>query len=267
MNQGTAAHSDDPHRGGSPFLEQQVRERTRALEQAQAMLLRTERMNSLALLGDGLAHDLNNLLSAIKARAELVLMDLDEGKLPDRKDLVRVQEATQLAANLSNRLLALGRQHAEPPTALDLGEQLQAISPLLRVLLPETQTLHVDCQPGSLPFLGTRSLLEQILVNLVGNARDAMAPGGRITLRARGPQPTEDSLGPSLEVEDTGHGIPAEVQAQVFQPFFTTKTTGPGTGLGLASVQALLKKAGGSISFVSEPGRGTTFRVWLPRLP
>jgi len=247
----------------SRSLEARVSERTRALEQAQALLLRTERMNSLATLGAGLAHDMNNMLSAIQSRAELVIMDLDEGKLPNRKDMLRVQEATQLAAALSGRLMALGRQGAEPPGLLDLGEELRAIQPLLQVLLPRNLTLHLEgAEP--MPFLGTRGMLEQILVNLVGNARDAMPTGGTITLRGRAPRPGEGPLGPLLEVEDTGSGIPEDLQAQVFQPFFTTKAPGIGTGLGLASVKSLLEKAGGSIQFVSRAGHGTTFQIRLP---
>lgn len=247
----------------SQTLEARVAERTQALEQAQALLLRTERMNSLATLGAGLAHDMNNMLSAIHSRAELVIMDLDEGKLPNRKDMVRVQEATQLAAALSGRLMALGRQEAESPHLLDLGEELQAIQPLLQMLLPGNLTLRLD-SPGPMPFLGTRGMLEQILVNLVGNARDAMPSGGVITLRGRAPRPEEGAVGPLLEIEDTGTGIPEDLQAQVFQPFFTTKAPGIGTGLGLTSVKSLLEKAGGSVQFVSRAGQGTTFQIRLP---
>ncbi len=250
----------------SQHLETRVAERTRALEQAQALLLRTERMNSLATLGAGLAHDMNNMLSAIQGRTDLVIMDLDEGKLPNRKDLARIQEATQAAAALGQRLMALGRQEPEPPHELDLGEELRAIQPLLHVLLPRNQTLRLEGS-GPMPFLGTRGMLEQILVNLVGNARDAMPKGGIVTLRARAPQPGEGPAGPILEVQDTGSGIPEDQQAQVFQPFFTTKPAGIGTGLGLASVKSLLEKAGGAIRFTSRPGEGTTFQVRLPHAP
>ena len=247
----------------SQTLEVRVAERTLALEQAQALLLRTERLNSLATLGAGLAHDMNNMLSAVQSRAELVIMDLDEGRLPNRKDLVRVHEATQLAAALSSRLMALGRQDSEPPRLLDLGDELLAIQPLLQILLPRNLTLRLEGS-GPMPFLGTRGMLEQILVNLVGNARDAMPSGGVITLRGRAPRPEEGPVGPLLEIEDTGTGIPEGLQAQVFQPFFTTKAPGIGTGLGLASVKSLLEKAGGSIQFITRPDRGTTFQVRLP---
>jgi len=252
----------------SQHLESRVVERTLALEQAQALLLRTERMNTLATLGAGLAHDMNNVLNAIQARTELVLMDLDEGKLPDRRDLLRVQEATQLAATLSGRLMALGRQDPEPPRAMDLAVELQEMRPLLQVLLPRNLALHLlDGDPGPMPFLGTRGLLEQILVNLVGNARDAMPAGGTITLRAQAPRPEDGLAGPLLEIEDTGTGIPLDLQDRVFQPFFTTKASGAGTGLGLASVKSLLEKTGGHIQFQSHPDHGTRFQIRLPRLP
>jgi len=251
----------------SQHLETRVAERTLALEKAQAMLLRTERMNSIATLGAGLAHDMNNLLTAIRNRAELVIMSLDEGKIPDRRDLVRVKEATQLAAALSGRLMALGRQDPEAPGSMDLVEELEAIQPLLQALLHRNQALHLDPATGPLPFRGTRGMLEQILVNLICNARDAMPSGGTITLRARAAQPDEAGEGPRLEVEDTGCGIPEELQDQVFQPFFTTKGSGAGTGLGLVSTKSLLEKMGGAISFISVPGVGTLFRLRLPHLP
>lgn len=250
----------------SNHLESRVVERTEALEKVQAILLRTERMNSMATLGAGLAHDMNNLLNAIQSRAELVIMDLDEGKLPSRNDMVRMQEATQRAGTLSGRLMALGRQDSEPPRSMDLTTELEAIQPLLQVLLPRNQTLQVDIAPEPMPFLGTRGLLEQVLVNLVSNARDAMPAGGRIRILARGPKADEARMGPLLQIEDTGSGIPEELQSQLFQPFFTTKSSGTGTGLGLASVKSLLDEAGGTITFSSGADRGTTFQIRLPYL-
>jgi signal transduction histidine kinase len=135
------------------------------------------------------------------------------------------------------------------------------------VLLPRNQTLRLDAPPGPISFLGTRGLLEQILVNLVSNARDAMPNGGSITLRARAAEPGDGPGGPRLDIEDTGTGIPEGLRDQVFQPFFTTKASGSGTGLGLVSVRSLLEKAGGSIAFTSRTGQGTTFQVRLPHLP
>lgn len=251
----------------SQYLELRVAERTQALETAQAMLLRTERMNAMATLGAGLAHDMNNLLGAIQNRADLVLTNMDQGLLPTRKDMVRVLEATQTVASMSSRLMAMGRQEPLPPQELDLSKELHALQPLLLLLLSPGQTLHLEAMPGPMPFLGTRGMLEQILVNLVSNARDAMPEGGSVTIRARPPRPDEEGCGPLLEIEDTGTGIPLDLQDRVFQPFFTTKTSGIGTGIGLASVKSLLEKTGGSIQFLSQDGQGTAFQVRLPRLP
>ncbi len=251
----------------SQHLETRVAERTQALEEAQAMLLRTERMKSLATLGAGLSHDLNNLLCAIQSRAELVIMDIDEAKLPNRRDMVRLLEATQLATTMSRRLMNLGRQDAEPPQAMDLANELLAMQPLLQLLLPRNLVLELENVAMVTPFLGTKGMLEQILVNLVSNARDAMPSGGAITLRIGAAGPEDNTKGPLLEVEDAGSGIPEELQARLFEPFFTTKPAGKGTGLGLMSVKSLLGKAGGQITFTSQPGRGTTFQVRLPRLP
>ena len=250
----------------SQHLEARVAERTETLEKAQGILLRTERMNTMATLGAGLAHDMNNLLNAIQTRAELVIMDLDEGKLPERTDMVRVQDATQHAATLSRRLMSLGRQKDEPPQAMDLGAELQAITPLLRVLLPKSQHLDVEAQPAPTPFLGTRGMVEQILVNLVSNARDAMPTGGTITIRARAARPEEGPLGPLLEIQDMGSGVPEHLQDQLFQPFFTTKAEGTGTGLGLVCVRTMLHEAGGSIHFSPAPSQGTLFQIRLPHL-
>lgn len=251
----------------SQHLEARVAERTQALEKVQAILLRTERINAMATMGAGLAHDMNNVLNAIQTRAELVVMDLDEGKLPNREDMIRVQEATQHAAKLSGRLMAMGRQDPEAPQAMDLTAELHSIQPLLQVLLPRSQRLRLVSTGEPMPFRGTRGLLEQTLVNLVSNARDAMPEGGTITLRARKAQPHEVETGPVLEVEDTGKGISEDMQGQVFQPFFTTKASGSGTGLGLVCVKSLLEQAGGSINFVSIPDQGTTFQIHLPGLP
>jgi signal transduction histidine kinase len=248
----------------SRHLETRVAERTAALEKAQALLMRTERMTTLATLGAGIAHDVNNLLVAIQGRVELVMMDLDEGKLPDRVEMTRVQEAAQNVASLSARLMTLGRREAGPACLLDLGDELRSIQPLLQVLLPKNQTLCLLELPGPMPFMGSRGVLEQVLVNLVSNARDAMATGGTITLRGRAPLPEDVGEGPLLEIEDTGCGIPEELRGQVFQPFFTTKASGMGTGLGLVSVKTLLENMGGSIGFVSQVGRGTVFQVRLP---
>ncbi len=240
-------------------LEQRVQERTEALEQSQSLMIRTQRMNALASLGAGLAHDLNNLLCASGNYLNLIEADMEDGQPPQVKDLTRAKQAMDRAAELTHQLLAFGREGG-PATAFDLGARARAAEPLLKVLLPRSIQLQIDIQEAPLPLIGHPAQVDQILVNLVANARDAMPEGGRITLRARR---TDEGMA-LLEVEDTGQGMSPEVQAKVFDAFFTTKAPGKGTGLGLASVRALVSKAGGQIHLWSALGHGTRFTLELP---
>lgn len=244
-------------------LEAKVEERTRALETAQAVAMRTERMNALAMLGAGLAHDLNNSLGAIRASAELLAEDLHAGKAPESRDLERILVASDQAAGLSRRLMAFGRD--EPHGAFDLRREVHAMEDLLRMLLPRRIQLRVALGAGVLPVSGTRSHLEQILVNLISNARDAIPGEGSISielLQGEGPAGPEALL----RVQDTGTGMSPEVQERLFEPFFTTKEPGKGTGLGLVSVKALMEHESGSLEVDSQVGLGTTFILRFPLL-
>jgi signal transduction histidine kinase len=243
----------------SVTLEEKVAARTRTLEENQSLMLRTQRMNTLASMGAGLAHDLNNLLGASMNYLELAEEDLRDGGVPKARDLAQAKDALARAAALTHRLLAYGREE-EPTQRFDLGERTRNAEPLLRVLLPRSIRLEIETVIEPLPLEGHPAQVDQILVNLVANARDAMPEGGRITLRT-------GHLGSGmacLEVEDTGHGMTAEVQAKVFEAFYTTKAPGRGTGLGLASVRTLVAQAGGEIRLWSEPGRGTRFTLLMP---
>lgn len=243
----------------STTLEEKVAARTRTLEENQSLMLRTQRMNTLASMGAGLAHDLNNLLGASMNYLELAEEDLLEGGVPKARDLSQAKDALTRAAALTHRLLAYGREEG-PAQRFDLGERTRNAEPLLRVLLPRTIRLDIETVIEPLPLEGHPAQVDQILVNLVANARDAMPEGGRIILRT-------GQLGSGmacLEVEDTGHGMTPEVQAKVFEAFYTTKAPGRGTGLGLASVRTLVAQAGGEIRLWSEPGRGTRFTLLMP---
>jgi len=242
-------------------LETKVEARTRALEAAQAVAMRTERMNAVATLGAGLAHDLNNSLAAIRASAELLAEDLHDGRTPELKDVDRILVASDQAASLSRRLMAFGRE--EPRSVFDLGEEIHGMEDLLRMLLPRRIQLRIALSPGRYPVSGTRSHLEQILVNLISNARDAIEAEGSISVELLG------STGPVgrealVRVVDTGSGMDEEVRARLFEPFFSTKAPGRGTGLGLASVKALLEQESGSIDVDSQPGLGTSFTLRFP---
>jgi signal transduction histidine kinase len=246
-------------------LEDRVAQRTQSLERLQTVVLRTERMNAQALLGAGLAHDLNNLLGAIQGSASLLQQDLEEGTPPNRRVLQRIVDASDKAGHLTQRVMAYGREdtgHPEAPT-LPIEASLLATQEILRMLLPRSIQLQVQVEALPGPVRVAPSLMEQVLVNLVGNARDAMPAGGAVTIRLHG-GPLADGSGAHLDVSDTGPGIPAEFHDRIFEAFFTTKPLGKGTGLGLASVRTLMEAHGGSVAVESCPERGTTFHLTFP---
>jgi signal transduction histidine kinase len=221
-------------------LEERVAQRTRSLETLQSVILKTERMNAMATLGAGLAHDLNNLLGVIRNSAELMDLELAEGRLPETRDLNRIMEAASKAGGLSHRLMAFGRKESA---------------------LASTRPAELREPEGSVPI--DARALEQMLVNLVGNAKDAMPEGGTISVRLRG-EAAEGGRRAILEVADTGPGVPPEIQDLIFEVFFTTKPEGKGTGLGLPSVRSLVEAQGGTVTLESLPGQGTTFRLAFP---
>ena len=246
-------------------LEERVQQRTQALEQAQDTLLRTERMNTLALMGAGLAHDLNNLLSAIKGSADLAAMNIEEGRLPAEADFTRISKAADHAALLTRRLMGFVRREPEDLGALDLGQEVRELETTLRLLLPRTVALSLESlEREPLRVKSSKLRVEQMLVNLVANAGDAMPGGG--TLRVRTGLTATQPVEVSLEVIDTGTGMSPETLERIFEPFFTTKAPGKGTGLGLPSLKAMVVQDGGRIEVSSQPGVGTWFRILLPRV-
>ena len=244
----------------SHTLELRVMDRTEALEQSQRLMLNTVRMNTLASLGAGLAHDLNNLIGAARNYTTLAQGDLAEGHAPDPQDLERVQHALGRAGELTTSLMAFGRGEGGEAVRFDLEARVRESERLLRVLLPRNITLRIETAGRPLPLIGHPAHWDQILVNLVSNARDAMPEGGIIWVRLR---PVEGDR-VVLEVEDNGQGMSAAVQAHIFDAFFTTKAPGKGTGLGLASVRALVGQAGGELRLWSSEGKGTKFSLELP---
>jgi signal transduction histidine kinase len=246
-------------------LEERVQQRTEALQQAQDTLLRTERMNTLALMGAGLAHDLNNLLTALKSSAELAAMSLEEGGRPEPKELAGIVTAADRAATLTRRLMGFVRREAEELGPVDLGGEVRGMEATLRLLLPRSVELRIRvAQEEALVVQSSRLRLEQMLVNLVANAADAMPRGGTLAIEA-GPGAPGTGWA-RVEVADTGIGMAPEVMERIFDPFFTTKPPGKGTGLGLSSLKALVEEAQGRLEVESEPGRGTRFRILLPRM-
>lgn len=242
-------------------LEAEVAVRTRGLEEAQRILLRTERMNAVALLGAGVIHDLNNLLGAVKGTAELMLEDLKAGQPPIQADVEQIVEASAKAGALGQRLMDYGRGERGVVEEVDLGAQLQALRPMLDLVMRKVGRLEVRLPAEPCRVRVRRQDLEQVVVNLVGNARDALGLGGQVRLIL--------SCEPEwvhLEVEDNGAGMPEAVLARIFEPLFTTKGPGKGTGLGLATVRLLVEEAGGQVEVESSEGSGTTFHLVWPRV-
>jgi signal transduction histidine kinase len=245
-------------RSANERLEERVQDRTRSLEELQKIMLRTERLNSIGVLGAGLTHDLNNALMGIRGSTELARLRLEEGQATTACDLDRILVAADQSATLTGRLMAFARQEEDALGPLDLAGEVSNLEGILRMML--TRNISLKFELGEQPVLvqGSKTQVEQILVNLVGNAKDAMPEGGFIRLKLW----TEPhTLPPTacLEVSDTGEGIAADILAKIFDPFFTTKTLGKGTGLGLASVKHLMEDAGGSIQVESEPDHGSRF--------
>jgi signal transduction histidine kinase len=245
-------------------LDWRVQERTRALEDAQAILLRTERMNSLGLMGAGITHDLNNALTGISMTVETALLEHGQGRALDPAHLKRILAVAQHSASLTNRLMAFVRREAEAVSLLDLADVLKEDRELLRGLLPSRIDLALDLAPGSFPLLGPRNQLQQTLVNLVANARDAIEGAGSVRLALARETAADGSAWALLAVEDTGCGMAPEVLEHLYQPLFTTKGPGKGTGLGLSSVKLIAEQLGGSILVRSAPGEGTRFTLRLP---
>ncbi len=242
-------------------LEERVLARTQSLEELQGIMLRTERMNSVGALGAGLAHDLNNALGVITSSTELCKLDMEEGQMPAAIDLDRIMVAARQSSVLTSRLMAFARQEEEVLGPLDLAEEVANMEHVLRMMLPRQISLRMDLEHQACPIRGSRTRIEQILVNLVGNARDALPSGGTIHVRLRMEPPSAH-----LDVIDDGEGMTQETQARLFQPFFTTKPPGKGTGLGLASVRMLVEESAGTIQVASERGRGTHFKLTFPVL-
>ncbi|MBI5831231.1 MAG: PAS domain S-box protein [Armatimonadetes bacterium] len=217
-----------------------------------------QKMESIGRLAGGIAHDFNNILTAMIGHAE----SADEmlgARHPAREEIAGVLAASQRAASLTRQLLAFARRQVVQPVVFDLGGMASGLSNMLRRLIGEDIDLRVAASPDELPVLADAGQMEQVLVNLTVNARDAMPNGGSLVVRA-----SRDGDSARLSVTDTGTGIPAHVLPRIFDPFFTTKPEGQGTGLGLATCYGIVQQAGGEITCDSEIGRGTTFTIRLP---
>ena len=241
----------------------------------QAQILQMQRMESIGRLAGGIAHDFNNILSIIQCHTWQLqgLPDL----APGAADSVRqISHAAERAANLTRQLLLFSKQQMFQPCNLDLGEVLKDLTKMLRRVLGEDVTLTVNTSATPTVVRADRGMMEQVVMNLTLNSRDALATGGKLDITtelvtleaAEVPADSKSVAGRfvCLTVADTGWGIPAEHLSRIFEPFFTTKEVGKGTGLGLATVHGIVAQLQGWVLVSSEVGQGTTIRVFLPAL-
>jgi PAS domain S-box-containing protein len=235
----------------------------------------SQKMEAVGRLAGGIAHDFNNLLTAISGYAQLLGSSL-EGSDRRQEDVSAIVTAAESAAGLTHQLLAFSRRQILQPRVVAPADVLTGIAPLIRRIIGEGLELTIEAAPETGHVRADPSQLEQVIVNLAVNARDAMPLGGRLTLEARNVTQDESyaeahaDVAPGhyvlVAVSDTGVGMDSETIARIFEPFFTTKGPERGTGLGLATVYGIVKQSGGHVWVYSEPGRGTTFKVYLPRV-
>ena len=256
-------------------LEQHVAERTAELMQAEEQLRQAQKMEAVGQLTGGLAHDFNNLLAGISGSLELMQTRMGQGRFGDLDRYMTVaQGATKRAAALTHRLLAFSRRQTLDPKPTDVNRLVAGMEELIRRTIGPQVALEVVGTTGLWPTLIDPGQLENALLNLCINARDAMAEGGRITIETANkwldrPAAIKHEIPEgqylSLCVTDTGIGMPPEVIARVFEPFFTTKPIGEGTGLGLSMIYGFARQSGGQVRIYSEVGQGTTVCLYLPR--
>jgi two-component system, cell cycle sensor histidine kinase and response regulator CckA len=249
------------------LAEQALRKTVRELEESRRQVLQAQKMESIGRLAGGVAHDFNNLLTAIISFSRFVMDDLAPGD-PRRADLVEVLKAADSAARLTSQLLAFSRKRPVEPALLDLNQSVLRISRVLQRTLEASVHLRITESAEPTHVMFDPGQLDQLLMNLAVNARDAMPEGGTLTVqigsrRIRGHRELSDGDYAALRISDTGTGMTDEVMSQIFEPFFTTKGD-KGTGLGLATCYGIVKQAQGHIDVETECGKGSAFTVFLP---
>ncbi len=239
-------------------------------ERLEQQLRQVQKMEAIGSLAGGIAHDFNNILMVIRGYSSILLKNLSDEK--HQHQVLQIDQAAERAAELTHQMLAFSRQQVLKPEVTDVNAVVVDALVLLERILGEDITLECDLDPGLGSILVDRSQLSQVILNLAGNARDAMHDGGTLTIRTANVDLSPDAtlagidIAPGtyalLEVSDSGTGMDVETQARVFEPFYTTKEQG--TGLGLATVYGIVTQSGGHVSLASEPGTGTTLEVYFP---
>ena len=238
-------------------------------------LIQSQKMEAVALLAGGVAHDFNNLLTVIIGYGRLLLMEAAAGSEP-REYAEEILYSAERASALTGQLLAFSRRQIVQPRVIDLNEAVQSMHRLLQRILGEHIQLNTVPSEGLGKVKADPGQIEQVIANLAVNARDAMSRGGKLTIETANVELNDEYIrmhpqvrpGPyvMLAVSDTGIGMTPEVREHIFEPFFTTKGKGKGTGLGLSIIHGIVKQSGGEIWVYSEPGKGSTFKIYLPRV-
>jgi signal transduction histidine kinase len=266
---------------GGPLLVRTLRyaaERKRAeevLRKTEEQLRQAQKMEAVGRLAGGVAHDINNMMTVVTGFSDLLLRAPPRDEQQQRGILEEIKKAGERAVTVARQLLAFSRKQMVQPVVLDLNGVVTGLDKMLRSLVREDIRLTTLLDPALHPVKADLGQIEVVILNLAANARDAMPRGGTLTIETANaeldasfwPNDFEAQPGPyaCLAVTDTGSGMDERTRAHLFEPFFTTKEVGKGTGLGLATVYGVVKQSGGQIAVYSEPGRGTTFKIYLPQ--